>query len=62
LLIATSELPHHRRKAGRHAGLFVGHIRDQAFITHSQNKSRGTGNRTEHRTRRFVVGAGNANT
>jgi hypothetical protein len=31
------------------------------FIAHSQNKLDGTRNLPEHRTRRFVVGAGNAN-
>src|ERR1700712_5536532 len=31
------------------------------FIAHSQNKSDGTRNLPEHRMRRFVVGAGNAN-
>jgi hypothetical protein len=34
---------------------------DATFIPHSQNKSDGTRNLPEHRTRRFVVGAGNAN-
>jgi len=33
----------------------------EPFIAHSQNKSDGTRNLPEHRTRRFVVGAGNAN-
>jgi hypothetical protein len=31
------------------------------FIAHSQNKSDGTRNRAEHRSSRFVDGAGNDN-
>jgi hypothetical protein len=37
----------------------LGKFREQAFITHSENKGRGTGDITEHRTSGFVVGAGN---
>jgi hypothetical protein len=33
----------------------------RAFISHSRNKTRGTGNRAEHRISAAVVGAGNAN-
>jgi hypothetical protein len=47
-------------KAGGGSAGFVFRQLRAAFIAHSRNKSRGTGDSSEHRASRVVVGAGNA--
>jgi hypothetical protein len=49
-------------KAGFFSRPFLWNHGGKQFIAHSQNKSNGTSNYAEHRSSRFVVGAGNAKT